>query len=87
MNPRCASISVSLGNWGTIECLNQEHKDYLIVAHAYSTIRQAVASWQGAWLSKEMKAEYEKKEREAKQKCDELWDKIPDKTDDLSKSH
>jgi len=81
------SIEVLLGSWGRIECLNEQHRAYLIEAKKLSEIKQAVASWRGGWLSKGMEEEYRVVEEERKHKCDLLWEAIPDRTDDLSKSH
>lgn len=80
-------IEVYLGNWGTIVCFNKEHREYLIAAKALSEIKQSVASWHGAWLDSDMQKKYEESERIAQENCDKLWEVIPDKTEDLSKSH
>ena len=40
-----------------------------------------------SWLTPTMEREYKTAMEEAKSKADTLWDAIPDKTDDLSKSH
>ena len=81
------SIEVYLGNWGTIVCLNEQHREYLIAARAYRDIYQATLSWHGAWLYPTMEAEYQAAEAKARAKCDALWAAIPDRTDDLTKSH
>ena len=80
-------IEVFLGNWGTIRCLNEQHRKYLIAAKNYSDLRKATLSWNNNWLYPEMEKEYFTAETRAKNLCDILWFFIPDKTDDLSKSH
>ena len=80
-------IEVYLGNWGTVVCFNEQHREYLIAAKAHREIYQAILSWYRAWLSPQMKANYKATEVKARAKCDALWAAIPDRTDDLTKSH
>jgi hypothetical protein len=80
-------IEVTLSNWGTIICFNEQHRKYLIAAKEYSDIKSTNASWFGQWLSPDQEKEYMTAEIVAKAKVEALWDAIPDKTDDLSKSH
>lgn len=82
------SISIRLDGWGLIECLNEQHKEYLIAAKQLSTISQSVNSWQcNGWLSDSMRDKYMSRQQETRKECERLWELIPDKTDDLSKSH
>lgn len=76
-----------LGNWGVIQCLNEEHRTYLIAARRYADYKAAFASWVGAWLYPTMESEYLMAVRLARIKCENLWRAIPNKTEDLSKSH
>ena len=78
---------VYLGNWGTVVCFNEAHREYLKAAKNYRDIYQATLSWYMSWLTPTMEREYKTAMEEAKSKADTLWDAIPDKTDDLSKSH
>lgn len=80
-------IEVYLGNWGTVICHNEAHKTYLRAAKTFRDIQSSVCSWQTCWLSASQKEDYLRHESEAKAFCEKLWDLIPNKTDDLSKSH
>ena len=80
-------IEVYLGNWGTVVCLNEQHREYMIAARAHRDIFQSILSWRGAWLTPTMESEYQAAEATARAKCDALWAAIPNRTDDLTKSH
>jgi len=82
-----SNIEVTLGNWGTIRCHNLEHRNYLIAAKRRSEIGEAVESWSGDWLTDEQEREYLESEQKALAECNRLWELIPDRGDDLSKSH
>ena len=81
-----SNLEVYLGNWGTVSCLNTQHRDYLIEAKNHKDIYQAILSWHGNWITPAMKQEYDLALVESKFKCDALWNAIPD-TDDLRKNH
>ena len=81
------NIEVYLGNWGTVICQNAEHRTYLNAAKRLSDIKSAIGSWHGNWLSEKMKQNYLKNEQSAQSECERLWLLIPNKTNDLSKSH
>ncbi len=80
-------LEVYLGNWGTIVCFNEQHKEYLKAAKNHRDIYQAITSWYNKWLTPTMQQEYKIAMEESKSICDSLWDAIPDKTEDMSKSH
>ena len=82
-----SSLEVYLGNWGTVVCLNEQHREYMIAAWNCRDIESATNSWHGAWLYPAMESEYNAALVEARAKCDALWNAIPDRTDDLIKSH
>lgn len=72
-------MEIYLGNWGTIVCDTVEFREYIIAAYDYSEIRKNAASWHGAWLYPKMEGEYLEAEKQAKIKCEILWEKLPDK--------
>lgn len=81
------TLEVYLGNWGTVICFNEQHREYMIAARAHRDIYSATNSWNGAWLHPTMEAEYRTALAESQAKCEALWAAIPDKPGDLRKSH
>jgi len=79
-------IEVTLGNWGTVRCHNEQHRDYMIAAKNVRDIFQSILSWTNAWLYPEQKTEYEAAHATALAKAEALWQAIPDRGD-LTKSH
>ena len=79
-------IEVTLGNWGTVRCHNEQHRDYMRAAKAARDIFQSILSWTNAWLYPAQKTEYESAHATAITRAEQLWQAIPDRTN-LTKCH
>lgn len=80
------SIEITLGNWGTIRCLNEEHRTYLIMAKGRKDLYDTIQSWDGHWPTPKLEKSYRASLAEVTSECDKLWEAIPNKND-LVKSH